>query len=304
MDFLSEDTKKVLDIINSFDDTELREFIQNRTEELSLISKEYYDEDFIGYDLDINRSYDKDYIKQKSILYNVGYNPMYYSFIPKDVRIIYGIYSSDDRMYSNGCYFYMNDTNFLFEFCKFIRGKEIERNEEIFFYVEIFMNNYFGVIDFTTREDLNKLIYKNETELFKPIYEHSIKDFRKKSCEYCTERAAMAQNIISFLDYEIYYITGEVNKSLHAYNMFVIDDQFYLLDTSKGSYCYKADSDFRTIVPYIMKLDGFKDEDYKQFIDDEKLIETTDYMSFIINNGYYTLPLNMKRKYKILSREI
>ena len=84
---LDEDSKKILNIIKKLNDEELKIFIDSKIKEQSCISHELNEDNYIGYDLDVNLRYKNLDITNKNNTFTVGYNPIYTSYIPKDIKI-------------------------------------------------------------------------------------------------------------------------------------------------------------------------------------------------------------------------
>ena len=120
----------------------------------------------------------------------------------------------------------------------------------------------------------------------------------------CSEYSALVQNILSFFNYDVSYIFGERNNHPHAFNMIILNDEYYLLDSADGINCYKIDNKYLTTLPYLIPLEDFKDKDYQEFIAEEKELEVENYFSMIINNHYYAFPTDDNRNYKVLTKKI
>ena len=114
-----------------------------------------------------------------------------------------------------------------------------------------------------------------------------------------------AEMVLSVFNYNIDYILGNTcEKCDHAFNMIKINNKYYILDTAQSVKCFNIDFKLATRLPYFFELDGFSDQNYKEFLEEKKSIEAENYFSIIIKDNYYAFPTKDKRKYKILSRKI
>ena len=306
MKVLDKKAKKVLDKINSLEGQELKSYIRSNIKYKTQLSRKQNTQKFIGFDIDSNLNHKNVSIENPTMNFEFKYNPCFIGYIPKDIKIVYGRFIDEDyNVGSKGYYYYMDNNEYLYDFINFIKGKDIESNQHLVFLAYFFINNYFGYIETLSREDLHKLIFKKDGKYFDPIKEHSILDFKQKACAMCSEYSALVQNILSFFNYETTLIIGETNNDIiHAFNIAIIENAYYIIDFAYGIDLYNALDKNQITMPYIMRLDGFNNDVFKSFMDEEKMLETDNCFASIINDHYYSFPTNDKRQYKILSKKI
>ncbi len=148
-------------------------------------------------------------------------NFIFKGFIPLKSKIKYMI--SAPESYS------METTDFIFEFAHFIRDYNLNSKQKLVYGLEPFINKYFGhgVVDKAGREKVfNQLAWQNsqtDDEFFELLEKNKIGDLKEKSVAQCTERAAVAQQILSLFGIESYYCFGCVdingNQEGHSYNI-------------------------------------------------------------------------------------
>ena len=246
----------------------------------------------------------------KSIGYQVGYNPevndvswdgedilihfyircFYNQFVSKDMKMVYGITwnTQNGKGANNGSYYYMDDQEYLYDFCKWIQDKEIQDEYELFGYIRDFLRNYFGVIKMVEREDMHHLLVDQEGNYFEPLREHSIKDFKGKGNALCSEYAIMAHNILKLFDFESYLVIGNVIMSdkkpeSHAYNMITFKESYSdewkhaVIDFINGVNMY--DLDFRKIgdEPFIGYIDRLDQDFVTRFVQGDERLQFSEY---------------------------
>ena len=284
---------------------ELLEDINNcaTIKEIELLAKQYID-----YYTDEASKYN---IECDTIGTDVGINPNNYSgntkydyslniwsgYIPKNTRIVYGTYGLEDGIsYNKGNYYYLDDESYIIEFFKYIKGKEIDTVYDLILHVFKFLKKYLEkYVNYSNRDILHQLIYKNDREFFKPIKEHSIRDFINNGSAECTEYGAMAENIMSLFNLDVYYLL-DVD---HAYNLIIEDDKASILDFSKWVSCYDINYKFIGRVPYYVEIEDFTDDYFFEVLYDDKKFIVPDYYCLIIDDKLIEVKKNNYRKYGI-----
>lgn len=130
-----------------------------------------------------------------------------------------------------GSQFKLQSTDYLFDAVEFLRNNKerIKNGRQFFEGVTGFVNSYFGLPD-TSRDRWETIERKtnfnsiqDDDEYWNAIYNIDISVFKGEHVAMCTERSAMAQNIMSVFGYETYYVNGDVSvdgaKEGHAYNI-------------------------------------------------------------------------------------
>lgn len=227
---------EIVEYIKKLTDEELQYVVEERIKYLE--ESEYELPDTIGYILDYNPS-DLIYpgesfedIKKVCLIDNFN------GYIPFGTRIVYGmVYNPENGMKSNGArYYYIDDDSYIYDFCKFIRDKEINDEFDIFEYLFSFLQDYFGIISFTDRETMMNYVLKNDYYFYEPTRENCFSMFKGRGNALCSEIAVVAQNILSFLGFDIKYIMGTI-KRINEPRLFDIDEiiikDFHSIDEIK-----------------------------------------------------------------------
>ena len=304
--YSSESLTKILDKLNKYDDAKIKLIIDNyindarkRVEEMN------FDSDTIGYQSEINGCMtnftDLSEFQEMHILGT----PFWLGFIPEDKKIVYCFEIKNCAISNSGYYYYMNDYNYIYEFAKYIKSKNVVNDLSFMVYVYDFIYKYFSTITKPiTREQLHHLIYDNNNKFYKPINEHNITDFKGNGSAKCSEYAAMFQNILSVFGYDTIYIHGELDDSeekhsCHAFNMTVIDDMYSIVDLALPINCIDYNKRMQKRYPYIFCLDDFSEDDLDDFLLGDKELVLDDLEAQIINNQCYTFSKTKKRVYRV-----
>ena len=151
------------------------------------------------------------------------------------------------------------------------------------------------------RDEIHQLLYKNDgTYFYRPTKEHSIKDLVKNGAAQCTEFGAIAQNIFSLFDYDIYYLLDLE----HAYNMLVEEDKVCILDFANGVECYDINLNPLGIIPYYAEIEDFDEDYFQEVINNTKKFILPDYYCIAINDDLYEMQYEENREYGIDGEEV
>ncbi len=139
-------------------------------------------------------------------------------------------------MVSMGSSYKLANTEYLHAAVNSIQeNKEsIKNGMDLFKQVEGFLNSYFGLPEMSNanrrmdvieqKYDLNNPKWTDD-EYFEILENIDISVFKGEHVALCSERTAMAQNILSLFGYETYYVNGVVDidgrKEGHAFNVVV-----------------------------------------------------------------------------------
>lgn len=100
----------------------------------------------------------------------------------------------------------MKTNDYFFEFAKYIKKKNVKTKSHLVKIIENFINNYCGV---DMRDSyFGRIAFQTTTtdeEYFEKIKNLEIGDLKGKNIAMCTERSAIAQNLLSLFDIETYY---------------------------------------------------------------------------------------------------
>ena len=170
-------------------------------------------------------------------------NSLFKGFIPFKTRIKYCSASIED--------YGMETTDFFYEFAKFIRKYNIKSKAALIYNLEFFINSYFGYPGKMDRETIfNEHAWNTTTtddEYFEALRNNKLGDLRGKGAAQCTERGALAQQILSLFEVESYYCMGCVSygdtEEAHCFNIVKTKEGYALVDYSVTITSYDQDGD-------------------------------------------------------------
>lgn len=176
--------------------------------------------------------------KKESLGFNVGSLatdkiPAHKGFIAPDTKIKYSNLSMNS--YS------MKTTDYIYEFAQFIKRNKITNRGSLVKFIEDFINIYFGIPNGIDERDtyFDQITFQTtstDEEYFEKLEHLEIGDLKGKNIALCTERAAIAQNLLSLFGFEVYYCMGCVfnkdKEETHCFNIARAKDNFILLDYS------------------------------------------------------------------------
>lgn len=188
---------------------------------------------------------------------------VYEGFIPLKTRIKY------DKHLIN--YYSMETTDFFYDFAHAIRKYGLNSKRSIIRNIELFLNSYFGHPGKNNREDIFTLIAFNSTitdeEYFAALDNNKIGDLKGKGAAECTERGAVAQQLLSLFGIKTYYCMGCVNlgdrQYPHCFNIVKRKNDYALLDYSLYIISYNNDGTLKRYEPFIGILSN---EEFLDFI--------------------------------------
>jgi hypothetical protein len=159
------------------------------------------------------------------------------------------------------------------------------------------ISEYFGnyLADSQTEAQREYFYMKYSTIDSDPI---SIKDFKKRGISMCVEKAALAQNLLSFLGYDSLYCTGKEcelipgETGLHAFNIITTENGKFIFDPTNPSIEYDSEGNIINYHPASYLL---SDEQYDILISGGKIeVVHNDYQN---NSDSSRLPMPSIRKY-------
>ncbi len=190
-------------------------------------------------------------------------NSVFKGFIPLNTRIKYMNLAIET--YS------MNTPDFFYDFAHFIRKHNIGNKLALIRALEFYINCYFGYPSNTTREDIFQDIALQSTttdeEFWQALENNKIGDLKGKGAAECTERGALAQQILSLFGAETYYCMGRVDlgdrQEEHCFNVIKRKNDYALLDYSVPVSSYSHDGSLKAFYPFIGKLSN---EEFENFL--------------------------------------
>ena len=133
-----------------------------------------------------------------------------------------------------GSHYKLKNTDYLYEAVSLLqKNKEsIKKGTHLFNNIEGFLNSYFGLPDMANGENRMDVINRKadllnpkltDDEYFDALDNIDISILKGEHVAECSERASMAQNILSLFGYETYYMNGDANidgkSEGHAFNV-------------------------------------------------------------------------------------
>ena len=299
--------------VNGLNEDKFNELVCKRIKKLEKKSLKYNpDFNVIGYHIQENIEKHELYDTEDGPSFDLTVRCFYNTFLRKGSKIVYGIvYDMQGNVSNTGSYYYLDDDSYIYEFCKSIQDKEIENEYQLLQSILEFCKDYYGRIYRYERDDMFKLIHKNEKEYFKPTIEHSITNFKGKGNAMCTEYSVMAQNLMRFFDIESYLVIGterigDTHPEGHAFNLARIrdsgDEDCLLIDFTNPVNIY--DLNFQKVgeYPFIGDLDAIDDDLVQDLVYGEKHLVYDDYAYYEIGDSQVQITYDRERDYYIDTR--
>lgn len=221
----------------------------------------------------------------------------YKGFIPLKTRIKYA--SMNLETYG------METTDFFYDFAHFVRKYRINNKGSMIFNIEYFINQYFGYPGKRNREDIfNNNAWNSTTtdeEYFAALENNKLGDLKGAGAAECTERGALAQQLLSLFGTEVYYCMGCADfgnkQEGHCFNIVKRKKDYALLDYSVPVTSYNEEGTINAYYPFIGSL---SEEEFLDFVSNGVSKEFENYQ--YINKQKKTL--NSTRKYIVGSYTI
>lgn len=214
-------------------------------------------------------------------------SPVFFSrpfkgFIPLNARIKYIGLALES--YS------MQTTDFMYEFAHFIKKNNINSKGRLIYALGLFINSYFGLPDRVLKERREQIFFtdiysktksESDVDLFKALENNKIGDLKHKDAAQCTERAALAQQILSLFGTESYYCFGCLgigkDQEGHAFNVIKRENDYAVLDYSCVVKSYNKENLLNAYFPFIGILSN---EEFADFINNKKIKRFQNYEFF------------------------
>jgi len=266
------------------------------------------DSDYIGFKLDYNPT---DYhLNEKEVKINLDIKNIHTGYIPKDTKIVYGIlYDPRGLICNDGKYYYVDDDSYIYDFCRYIKDKDVKDEYHLFDYLLKFIRKYYGIIRNTNdRENMHQMICKKEMVYLEPVNIHKLSDFYKKGNAVCTEISLMAENILSVFGFNTYYVVGNIRlgdkEEYHAYNLINYiekesnEERNGIIDFASFTDVFDVNYNKIGEKPYIVFFDKIDKEFLDKLILDEESITYEDY-DFLALDSLIEMKYNRDREYYI-----
>ncbi len=222
---------------------------------------------------------------------------LFRGFIPLKTRIKY----ANVNMETYG----MSTTDFFYDFAHFVRKYNINSRGSMIHNLEYFINDYFGFPGKCDRETIfNDIAWQTTTtdeEYFAALENNKLGDLIGKGAAECTERSALAQQILSLFGVVAYYCMGCVDlgdrQEAHCFNIVKRKQDYALLDYSIPVASYNPDGSVKAYYPFVGTMTN---EEFESFITNGNLKTFENYEY----NSNQKSTLNSQRVYVVGSFEI
>lgn len=228
---------------------------------------------------------------------NMSKLTIYNGFIEPETKIRY----SNVTMNS----YSMKTTDYFYEFAKYIKDNKINTKGQIVKAIENFINYYFGInkLEGDFRDNYFEQFTNATTtdeEYFKAIDSFEIGNLKGKCIAMCTEKAAIAQNLLSLFGFETYFCMGCVSynnkEEPHCFNIAKAKESYILLDYSMPVSIFKNG----IAIDYAPFQGEIKDNEIQDFLNGnfDKVYNQYEYIVTEEGRKNFLIP-NDKRKYKV-----
>lgn len=265
---------------------EIEKYLSYEIYNLESISKQNNSYGYIGYNLHFNPG-------KISLLDEDEKNPVeevkfHTGYVPKGTKVIFGCNTYDNGMsFNGGMYYIVDDEEYVYEFCRFIKDADVRSNEELFEFILFYLNDYFGERGNQTREEMFQLIMKPDHTYYDSVIGHKLSNFKGKGNAVCTEYAVMANNILTVFGFDSTIVLGQLKIGMkdvqdHAFNIVSYTDSEYnrkdmLVDFSSSSDVYDFNYNKIGDVPYTIDLTYLDDDFFEKFYYMQKHLYFDDY---------------------------
>lgn len=227
----------------------------------------------------------------------IGKVTIFSGFIPFETRINYSTLSMGN--YS------MKTTDFYYDFARQLRKNNIRTRDQFILFIELYINSYFGLNK--TCEDkrdkiLDDIAFQTTTtddEYFEKLENNEIGSLKGMNVAMCTERAAMAQNLLSLYDFDTYYCMGYFDndgyQERHCFNIVKEKNGYVLLDYSVPVVMFD-----KGVVTGYLPFKGQIDEEEFQMIQNNQQIKSFQNYEYIkTKSGYQKTFIDTTRSYTV-----
>ena len=296
-------------LIKKFPYTEIDKIVKAKIKDLENKSKILNKgNEYIGFKLDYNPT---DYhLTEEELKVKLDIRNIHTGYINKGMKITYGLAFDERGIFSNdGKYYYVDDDSYIYDFCNYIKEKEVKDEYQLFDYLLKFIRNYFGIIRHNNREEMHQMICKEDRIYLDPINIHKFSDFYKKGNAMCTEIALMAENILSMFGFNTYYVVGNIRigeekDEFHAYNLIKYrekeseEEMNAIIDFSSFTDVFDINYEKIGEKPYIVFFDEINKEFLNKLLSENESITYEDY-DFVMLDTLVEMKYDRDREYYI-----
>ncbi len=301
------------------DSKQLKEYVDSKIKILEEEAKEENGDNItIGYNLDYNPVKNK---KGNKAPFDISLHCFYLGYVYKGARVVYGMsYDKDGYIGNDGKYYYVDQDDYIMEFCEYIKDKEILDELELFDYILEFMRDYFDdrnkfiINERPNREEMFQMLYQTDHSFYPPIKEHGLSWFKGSGNALCSEYSVIANNIMNFMGIDSYLVVGHYESDGevegHAYNMISYDEEETgrrvdaLIDY--GNFINIFDSNFNVLSesPFMAKIKELNNDLVEKLVNNEKHLRFEDYCYVIVGDDLLQMGNGKVRDYYIDNRAL
>ena len=228
---------------------------------------------------------------------NVQKNISHKGFISLTTQIRFSNYTMNS--YS------MKTTDYFYDFARYIKKRNITNKGNLIKIIENYINIYFGINtkegDF--RDDyFDQIAFQSTTtdeEYFAKLATIELGNLKGKNIAMCTERAAMAQNLLSLFGIDSYYCMGCVNNAgheePHCFNIAKAKDCYRLLDYSIPCPIIKNN----VVIDYAPFQGNIEFDNLEDVMQNNLVNSFDNYEYVILPEGIKKIPTGDKRAYVV-----
>ena len=218
----------------------------------------------------LNKMYDK---------VNIDTRTNMTGFISNESKISFSDYHYDMNI-GLGSIYGMKTEDYFYDFFDFLNDHNLTTKQEVIKYISPFLKNYFNEqgSKINDREELFEDIWNQLDKMYddKERFNKNknawldIGIFKNRSAAECTEHACITQNLLTFCDIDSCYVSGHIKSNTydedHAFNIFKLNGEYYLLDSTNPYCLYDGNDNYVGCSSYFAKISN---EAVKEFIQNQ-----------------------------------
>ncbi len=189
--------------------------------------------------------------------------------------------------------FYLNDSSLYVEFLTFLKNKgNLENRYVIFYYIQEYILDKFGGYQ---NSENNLALYLEH--FHNHGYPLSITKFYQNNTAMSLERAAVCQNLLTFMNFESFLVCGDLNLEKKSFNIIKLAENKYILfDVSSPSKVVSKNKEdgvtpaFMTLSKIPKETITFNYEEIEEYLD-------SSYKIISKNKRVYSLPYQLEMIY-------
>ena len=235
-------------------------------------------------------------------------NSIMTGFISKNSKVQFSDWHFDLNM-GLGSIYGMKEDNYFYEFFDFLNDHKITSKQDVITYISSFLKLYFD--EQGKKENDREQLFSNiwnqldkmsdDVERFNKCRDSwlDIGVFKNRSAAECSEHAVITQNLLTFCDIDCCYISGHMKTNTsnedHAYNIFKLNDKYYLLDSTNPLCLFDSNDNYIGCKSYFFEiskeqLDNFIQDNGKIIFPKCNFMKTTNGKTIKVNlsNNTYT----------------